>query len=99
MVHQCWDISFDNWYLESTLHDQGKVKELIESYQDFGMLYEGSFAENTEDKKRRAQSKAAQYQKQQKGGTFLKTSKFGDTEDRILIKANGDLVYLAADLA
>jgi len=93
------DIRFDSWFSEQTLHHEKKVEKVIDDYRSLGMLYDAQKADGSEDKIRREASKAAQYGHMQKGGTFLRTSKFGDTEDRILLKANGDLVYLAADLA
>ncbi|MBN4077298.1 arginine--tRNA ligase [Sulfobacillus acidophilus] len=92
-------IKFDNWFLESTLHKNKKVEQIIKDYEKLGMLYKADKALGTENKIRRKASKAAQYTEQQKGGTFLKTAQFGDEEDRILLKNNGEPVYLAADLA
>lgn len=92
-------IEFDNFYRESKLHGNGKLDKIQADYQAAGMLYEARQAQGTEDKVRRDDSKAAKYSEHQKGGTFLKTEQFGDTEDRILIRANGEPVYLTADLA
>jgi arginyl-tRNA synthetase len=92
-------ITFDSWYFEHQLHDDKKVSKIIEDYRAKGMLYDASKAKNTEEKVRREESKSAQYSHQQLGGTFLKTAQYGDEEDRILLKSNGDPVYLVADLA
>ena len=43
-------------------------------------------------------SKAAQFEDRQKGGTFLKTADHGDDEDRIILRRDGTPVYLTADL-
>lgn len=92
-------IEFDNWYHESTLHDSGKLKQIVADYEQRNMLYQAEQAMGTDDKIRREESKAAQYAHQQLGGTFLKTSQYGDDEDRILLRQNGEPVYLVADLA
>lgn len=92
-------IDVDNWYFEHYLHDQQKVDQIIEDYRQLNMVYEAEAAENTDDKVRREESNSAKYVERQLGGTFLKTSQFGDDEDRILLKKNGDKVYLVADLA
>ncbi|MDA0713099.1 MAG: arginine--tRNA ligase [bacterium] len=92
-------IDVDNWYFEHTLHDQKKVDKIIGDYRKLNMVYEAEAAENTDDKVRREESNSAKYVERQLGGTFLKTSQFGDDEDRILLKKNGDKVYLVADLA
>lgn len=93
------DVHFDNWYSEASLHERKLPKQLIEEYKKLGMVYEADAAEGTEEKVRREDSKAAQYTDKQLGGLFLKTSQFGDEEDRILLRKNGAPVYLVADLA
>ncbi|MES2504177.1 MAG: arginine--tRNA ligase [Myxococcota bacterium] len=92
-------IEFDSWYSEQSLHDKNAIEHAIERYRERGMLYEASEAEGTSDKVRREESKSAQYAHQQIGGTFLKTSQFGDEEDRIILRKDGTSVYLAADIA
>lgn len=92
-------IPFDHWFSEKTLYEQGWVDNLIQAYRHNNMLYEAERAEGVADKVRREESKAAQYQAKQEGGTFLKTSSFGDDEDRILVRKNGQPAYMAGDLA
>lgn len=92
-------IEFDSWYSEQSLHDKKAIPALIEAYRSREMLYEAAQAMGTENKVRREESKSAQYAHQQEGGTFLKTSQFGDEEDRIILRKNGTPVYLVADIA
>lgn len=93
-------IEFDSWYSEQqAIHDQNAISKLIAEYQARGMLYEAEQATGTENKIRREESKSAKYVHQQEGGTFLKTSQFGDEEDRIILRKNGTPVYLTADIA
>jgi arginyl-tRNA synthetase len=63
------------------------------------MLYQADSAEKKEHTLRREGSKAAQFSDLQSGGTFLRTAKFGDDEDRIVKRKDGRFVYLIADLA
>jgi len=93
------NIPFDSWFSEQSLHESGKVAGLIEAYASSGMAYRAEKPRGAEERVRREDSKAAQYQDQQAGGLFLETSRFGDDEDRIIQRANGTPVYLAADLA
>ncbi len=93
------NIDFDSWYSEQSLHNKGAIEELIKVYQERGMLYEAQQAHGSENKVRREESKAAQYAHAQEGGTFLKTSLFGDEEDRIILRKNSTPVYLTADIA
>ncbi len=92
-------IEFDTWYSEQSLHDKNAISKVIQDYLDRGMLYEAQQAIGTINKVRRDESKSAQYAHQQEGGTFLKTSQFGDEEDRIILRKNGTPVYLVADIA
>ena len=93
------NIPFDNWFSEQTLHRSGKVAALMEKYVADGMAYRADKPRGVEERVRREDGKAAQYAEQQAGGLFLETSRFGDDEDRIIQRANGTPVYLAADLA
>ncbi len=92
-------IRHDIWFSEQDLHDDGSVKKIVQVYKERGETYDADEARGTEDKKRRADSKASQYAGQQLGGTFLETSKYGDEEDRIILRHDGTPVYLTADLA
>ena len=92
-------ITHDVWFSERTLHDDGKVAAVVEAYREKGATYEATEARGTDDKVRRDGSKAAVHADGQKGGTFLQTSRFGDEEDRIILRHDGSPVYLTADLA
>lgn len=93
------DISMDSWFLENTLHQGSALPDLIAEYEKLSMIYEADQALGSEDKIRRDESKAAKYAHLQAGGWFLKTSLFGDEEDRIIKRRDGRFVYLTADLA
>lgn len=92
-------IHIDNWYYEHSLHESGKLKALLKKYDERNMLYEADAALGMEAKVRREESKASLFSHMQEGGTFLKTSQFGDDEDRIIRRRDGRFVYLTADLA
>lgn len=92
-------VTFDSWYSEATLHERMLPEKLIEEYKKREMVYEADASIGSEEKVRREESKSAQYAHQQLGGLFLRTSLFGDEEDRILLRKNGAPVYLVADLA
>lgn len=92
-------IEIDHWFHEHVLHENGALEELITAYQSRHMLYDAEFAIGTDEKVRREQSKAFKFAHLQEGGLFLKTSQFGDTEDRIIKRRDGRYVYLTADLA
>jgi arginyl-tRNA synthetase len=89
-------IGFDVVVEESTLH--GAISGLIAELRERGMLYEAAEAEGDAEKKRRADSKAAQHAGAMEGGTFLRTSRFGDETDRIILRASGAPTYFTADI-
>lgn len=92
-------IHMDSWFYEHTLHQGTALDELIDTYAQRNMIYEATAAHGTNDKVRREDSKAAQFSHLQEGGWFLKTSLFGDEEDRIIKRKDGRFVYLTADLS
>lgn len=92
-------IHMDEWFYEHTLQDSGQLEDLIKTYQQRNMVYEADVALGTNEKIRREQSKAHKFAHMQEGGLFLKTSSFGDEEDRIIQRKDGRFVYLTADLA
>ncbi|MCA9507785.1 MAG: arginine--tRNA ligase [Myxococcales bacterium] len=93
------DIHMNSWFFEHTLHQGSALDDLIDSYDRRNMIYEANQAHGTSEKIRRDESKAAKYSHLQEGGWFLKTSLFGDEEDRIIKRKDGRFVYLTADLA
>lgn len=93
------DIEIDSFYKEHQLHENGSLDKLMKAYEERAMLYEALEAHGTKEKVRREESKAAQFAHLQQGGWFLKTSQFGDDEDRIVRRKDGRFVYLTADLA
>ncbi|MDP3685553.1 MAG: arginine--tRNA ligase [bacterium] len=68
-------IRYDVWFLESTLHERGDVREVLEALRKKGHTYERD------------------------GAVWLKTTAFGDTQDRVLVKSGGEPTYLTPDIA
>jgi arginyl-tRNA synthetase len=92
-------VEHDVYASEAELQRSGLVRRIVDDYKAKGATYEADAAHGTEASVRREDSKAAQYEEQQLGGTFLKTSQHGDAEDRIILRKDGTPVYLTADLA
>ena len=93
------DISIDEWSAESDLHASGAVRAVVNDLAAQDLIYKAAQSEAEVDKVRRQSSKAAQHSTAQHGGTFARLSKFGDSDDRILLRSDGSPVYLTADLA
>lgn len=68
-------IEYDVWFRESTLHNDGSVKEAIELLSSKGMTYEKD------------------------GAIWYKATDRGAEKDEVLIRANGNPTYFAADIA
>ena len=68
-------VRFDEWFHESTMHEQGKVDEAV------GLLLERDLA----------------YEKE--GAVWFRATQYGDEKDRVLVRANGEPTYFAADCA
>lgn len=95
-----FNVHHDHWVSEAELHASGTVKALAQEFAKLGVTYEAAESRVIpENKKRRDDSKAAQHSDEMQGGTFLETSKYGDEEDRVIMRKDGTPVYLLADIA
>ncbi len=84
-------IVYDRWFTESTLHNDGELREIIDILTEKGLTYEkdgalwyraGAFGEKYQPKKH--------------------TTRDGEEEgikDEVLVRANGNPTYFAADIA
>ena len=70
-----FDVHFDVWFSEASLHDGGAVEKSVERLREQGHVYDAD------------------------GAVWLRTTDFGDDRDRVLIRANGEPTYFAADAA
>jgi len=84
------DIEFDQYFSEKTLHESGKVLELIEKLEADGLIYTGTLpppkGKEVSDYKPVEQR-------------LFRTTDFGDDVDRPLMKQDGTATYFAADIA
>jgi arginyl-tRNA synthetase len=70
-----FNVTFDTYFSESTLHDSGAVTEAVERLRAQGHVYDDG------------------------GAIWLRTTDFTDDKDRVMIRANGEPTYFAADAA
>ena len=68
-------ITYDRWFLESSLHENGEVKDVVDLLTGKGLTYEKD------------------------GAVWYKASENGGEKDEVLIRANGNPTYFAADIA
>ncbi len=85
-------IVYDRWFLESDLHNGGEVKETIEEMKKLGLTYE--------------KDGAVWYKNAEVQAEILKKAGKSDADieklelkDDVLIRANGNPTYFAADIA
>jgi arginyl-tRNA synthetase len=89
---------FATWFRESSLHRGGHVAETLEALEGRGMTYRAVKPEAAGD--------GARDDHDGDGGaeatgeaTWLRTSRFGDDKDRVLVKSGGAPTYLLPDVA
>lgn len=68
-------IQYDNWFYESTVHQDGELAETIELFRQAGLTYEKD------------------------GALWYKATERGAEKDEVLVRANGNPTYFAADVA
>ena len=87
-----YQIEYDQWFLESTLHDSGYVEETVALLADNGWTYEkdGALWLNT--------TELLKQKYMNEGKTREQVDKL-DLKDDVLRRANGFYTYFAADIA
>ncbi len=94
-----YGVTFDRWFRESTLHDSGAVDTTRTELVARQMAYRATGPEGV--------SEAAQARVQNEQGaaagtaeaTWLRTFRFGDDMDRVIVRADGRPTYLLPDIA
>ncbi|MBF0161146.1 MAG: arginine--tRNA ligase [Magnetococcales bacterium] len=84
------NITFDTWFSERTLHQQGGILRAVAQLEAQGLIYEG-----LPDPPKGKQLESWQARPQR----LFRSSQFGDEVDRPLQKSDGSFTYFAADMA
>jgi len=87
---QALGISFDEYFSEKSLHQSGKVEELIEQLKADDLIYMGALPP-PRGKEIKDYQPVEQW--------LFRTTKFGDDVDRPLARKDGTATYFAADIA
>ena len=85
-------IHFDNWFMESTLHDSGAVRAVIDTLTEKGLTYEKDGAIWYKNKEICTEILLKQGKKQDYIDKL-------ELKDDVLIRSNGNPTYFAADIA
>ncbi len=95
---ETYGVRFDRWFRESELHG-GAVERTLAALEARGVTYRAERPEGvTEAAEARVKAEAGAA-----GGsgvaTWLRTSRFGDAMDRVIVRSDGRPTYLLPDLA
>lgn len=84
------DIRHDVFFSEKSLHDNGKIKEVVEQLTEMDLIYEGQLPP---PKGKVTESWDPRVQR------LFRSTQFGDNQDRPIEKSDGSWSYFASDLA
>src|SRR5262245_39659088 len=88
-----YGVTFARWYRESSLHAGNAVDETLRALEARGMVYRATIPETgTEGADEAGDPGRGE-------ATWLRTSRFGDEKDRVLVRGNGVPTYLLPDIA
>jgi arginyl-tRNA synthetase len=86
------DIQHDNFFNENSLFETEVAWQTLAQLRDNGYIYEAKDPETvSEDKKTNTKDKEV--------ATWFRTSKFGDENDRVMVKGDGSATYTLPDIA
>ena len=92
-----YGVTFARWFRESGLHASDAVGETLRALEAGDMVYRAVVPETgAEDADREAGEGDAGARGE---ATWLRTSRFGDEKDRVLVRGNGVPTYLLPDIA
>ncbi|MDR0296384.1 MAG: arginine--tRNA ligase [Rickettsia sp.] len=84
------DIEHEVFFLEKSLHDSGKIEEVVQLLNVMGLIYEGQLPPPKGNADEPWDSRTQK---------LFKSTAFGDNQDRPIEKSDGSWSYFASDLA
>jgi arginyl-tRNA synthetase len=82
-------VNYDIWMSEQSIRDSGKPNEIIRLLSQKGYLYESD----------KPSGEKAGFQSMTGIATWFKSTEFGDVEDRVVVKSDGNFTYIVPDIA
>jgi len=82
-------VNYDIWMSEQSIRDSGKPVEIIQLLSERGHLYESD----------RPSGEKSGFQSMTGIATWFESAEFGDREDRVVVKSDGDFTYIVPDIA
>lgn len=91
-----FQIEYDVWFSEQSLHDSGRVEKALQILKDRGVADSEPYRRVV---KIEGKERIPTDEPQEPGTLWLRSTRFGDDKDRVLIRSNGRPAYIAADVA
>lgn len=85
-------IQHDIFFNENSLYDDGSVSATLEALQERGLIYVSPVRESESDEVKAQNAKTPPAQ-------WFRSTRFGDTEDRVVLKSDGSATYTLPDIA
>lgn len=85
-------INHDVFFNENSLYESGAVEDTLNRLKEKGYIYEASVREQATDEEREAGKTLAP-------AVWFRSTALGDTEDRVVVKSNGEPTYTLPDIA
>ncbi|MGH7730982.1 MAG: arginine--tRNA ligase [Candidatus Eiseniibacteriota bacterium] len=95
---KAYGVEFARWFRESSLHEADAVGETLAALEARGAVYRATVPEVGADDPEREEAGAGEAAARGEA-TWLRTSRFGDEKDRVLVRGNGVPTYLLPDIA
>ena len=86
---------FARWFRESELHRSDAVRQTLAELEARGMIYRARVPESVAAARRAGGDEAPELGE----ATYLRTARFGDDTDRVVVRSNGAPTYLLPDIA
>jgi arginyl-tRNA synthetase len=90
---------FARWFRESELHRSGAVAETLRELEARGMTYRARLPEVDRTAEGAPPDGPAAGAAELEEATYLRTGRFGDDKDRVIVRSDGSPTYLLPDLA
>ncbi|MCW5947474.1 MAG: arginine--tRNA ligase [Fimbriimonadales bacterium] len=91
-------VVFDTWFSEQSLHDAGKVEDALKILEDKGVADREPYCDEIQLDPNTKERKVVRVPTEP-GALWLRSTRFGDDKDRVIIRQDGRPTYIASDIA
>ncbi|MGQ9908622.1 MAG: arginine--tRNA ligase [Candidatus Flexifilum sp.] len=93
------DIIHDAFFNENSLYDSGAVWEVLHRLEERGFIYRSVTPETDNSGLDEADEDAREQAAAREPATWFRSTRFGDSKDRVLVKSTGEPTYTLPDIA